>query len=169
MNEKDLKKKYLVFTMVVGAIFLLGLLFIVRMKFLSEELIVKGISVYAGQSLKIQLPAGFSIVKKASLQPDGFYAVIEIAPEDNPLFMSVLATNSEWTRLPLPPEMILPEYPVIKDIPIPAGATNGYYFCESWGLLSLTNCGFPCYLFALYDSDLKRIYILDHKPNKEKK
>ncbi|NPV02008.1 MAG: hypothetical protein HPY53_11570 [Brevinematales bacterium] len=168
-NTSASKKKFLTFVVILGLLFLTATLILFLLKYQSESLLKQAVRLYCRDSIGVELPDDFQMVQRKSLPGNGFYAVIQLQSNTLPALIRQISTNNRWILLPMPKNWVLPEEYNFNGIPFPVNSSNGYYFAESWGLISITNDSFPCYIFSLLDMQKFQLFVISRNPNTKEK
>lgn len=161
------KKQFLTLIIILGLLFLSGTLLILWLKFQSEAMLKQAMRVYCHDSLGLDLPSDYQLIQRKTLSNHGFFAIIQLQSNEIPVLLTQVSCNSSWKLLPIPGNWLLPDEYNFTDYPMPVNSSNGYYFAESWGLVSITNDGFPCYIFSLLDRNEFRLFVISRNAGKK--
>ena len=168
-NTSSHKKRFLTLIIILGLLFLTAALILFWLKHQSESLLKQAVRLYCHDSIGLELPDDCQLVQRKPLPGNGFYAVIQLQSNAMPALLKQISANNRWIQLPVPENWVLPEEYSFTGLPIPVSSSNGYYFTESWGLISITNDSFPCYIFSLLDVQKYQLFVISRNPNKKEK
>jgi hypothetical protein len=166
-NTVSGKKRLLTLIIILGLLFLSGTLLLLWLKFQSESMLKRAMMAYCRNSLGLELPGDYQLIQRKALADHGFYAIIQLPSNTMPALSAQVSGNSRWMPLPVPANWVVPDEYSSADYPIPVSSTNGYYFAESWGLISISNDSFPCCIFSLLDLRDCRLFIISRNVNKK--